>query len=173
VGPDCPRNMRLNSRVQIFHWGDVKISDGSTSLADEMIMLFDRCVVSAKSLTKIQLTDLSLTLENVKISIHCSEGYTRNLLPHSFVHPFSGGMRSGSRQNLEYLLSLPAALCAERLHCDRGTSMRPTKIYQTHAVMSRKLTRMGIRLLYKRASPETRRFTSKRLTLPGITSTMV
>lgn len=81
-----------DSLVQIFLGRNIQVFDLSALQTYEVIMLINERVVPPRGFTKIELPNFTLLLEDVQISIHCSQRYVGHLFPHAFVHPLSGRM---------------------------------------------------------------------------------
>jgi hypothetical protein len=113
---DFARNNIANPIMEVLLWRYLKVSYYAASFAHKMIVLIYCCIVTMKPLSKIEFLNLSLSSEDVEVSIHCAKrdaGYLRTYL---LMHPFCRRMSDRFFQDLIDFLALSASLCSNGLH---------------------------------------------------------
>jgi hypothetical protein len=102
--------------MKVFLRRDFKVPHYAASFAYKMIVLIYCCIVAMKPLSKIEFLDLSLSGEDVEVSIDCAKRNARYLRTHLLMDPFCRWMSDGFLQNLIDLLTLSASFCPNGLH---------------------------------------------------------
>ena len=104
------RNVAWNnitySIVEVILRSNLKVPHNAAVFAHKMIMLVHCCVIAMEPLSKIEFLNLSLSCEDVEVSIDCTKrdvGYLRTDL---LIHTLRRWMSYGLFQNLIDLLSL-------------------------------------------------------------------
>jgi len=78
---------RIDPIVQVLQWLDLKVADRSAPFTDKVIVLVDEGIVSASSLTEIELLDPLLSSQDVQIAINRSKRDSRHLNTNLLVNP--------------------------------------------------------------------------------------
>jgi hypothetical protein len=119
-----PPYRRLNADVEVMLGRNIKVLHCATLFADEMIVFFNHGVIAAETFTEVKFADLSLLLENMKVSIDRAQRNSRDMFPDPFMHPLRGRMGSCSFKNLKDSLPLFASF---RPGCFHG--MNPSQSF--------------------------------------------
>ena len=116
VACNIARDNITHSVVQVLLKWNFEIPHNAAALAHEMIVMIHCCVVTMKPLSKVEFLDLSLSCEDVEVSIDCAERDARNLRANLLIDPLCRRMSNGFFQDLIDLFTLSTSFRPDGLH---------------------------------------------------------
>jgi len=100
----------IDSGIQAGIDGKVQIDDGPATITDKVVMGRDVCFKAVKSASKIDLFYKPLIQKYIQVAIDRTYTEVRKLILQSGVEPVGSGMLTGFPQQLQYSVTLSAAI---------------------------------------------------------------
>jgi hypothetical protein len=97
MGRNVTRHHIAHSIVEVILRRNGEVPHNATLFTNKMVVLLYGRVVSVKSFTEIEFANFPLRCKDVEVAVNCAEGYTWDLLPNLFMHPFRRRMRGCPR----------------------------------------------------------------------------
>ncbi len=110
------RDNITHSVVEVLLKWNFEVPHDAAVLAHKMIVLIHCCVVTMKPLSKVEFLDLSLSCEDVEVSIDCAKRDAGNLRANLLIDPLRRRMSNSFFHDLIDLLALSTSFRPDGLH---------------------------------------------------------
>lgn len=117
---NIPGNNITHAVVEVLLRRYFQVPHNAAVFAHKMIVLIHCRVVTMKPFSKIEFLNLSLSCEDVEVSIDCAKRNARYLRSDLLIHPLCRWMGNGLFQDLIDFLALSTPFCPDGLH---GTAL--------------------------------------------------